>query len=136
MKTTENKITPFTIIDDLSYKKENLFKKGDEYEKAFDIFLTRRSFSNFSETVFYANEMNMCPLLNKQEVHDFLFHIVPKKKRWKKWDKKESDDKIQLLQEYYNYSRKDAVSVQHFFTDDDMKTIKAKLFKGGLKKKK
>lgn len=128
-------MNPFTFIDDLAFKKEHLLSKDPtgEMKKEFSPFLTAKHFSNFKDTIFYSNEMNMCPDLDKEEVYDFFFYIVPPKKRFAKWNKKNADSKIELIQEFYGYSRKRALDVQYFLNEEDMTTIKEKLYRGGTK---
>lgn len=129
-------MNPFDFIDDLSFKKQHLLSKdvNGELKKEFDSFLTIRHFSYFPETIFYSNEMNTCGNLNKEDIYDFFFYIIPAKKRFTKWPKRVADTQIEMIQEYYNYSRKKALEVQPLLNEDNMKYIAKKLDKGGAKK--
>ena len=75
----------FDYVKDLSFEKKYLF--SDETSKLYDKFLVNRSFSYFTDTLLYANSMNMCSLIDSKMHHDFYFHGIPRRKRFSKWNK-------------------------------------------------
>ena len=64
--------------------------------------------------------------------YDYLRSVVSKKKRFFKHDKKseKKDARIDLLQEYYDYSYNKAKSVAMLLTDDQVDIMKKRLYKG------
>jgi hypothetical protein len=125
---------PFEFVNDISDKKKNLIETEAD-EKEYVPFIVNRAFSNFPDTIFYANEANRLGQLDKKLQHDYLFHSVPKKKRWSKWNKKKTDENIALISEYYKYSVEKARAVSHLFTDDQLEIIRKTLEQGGVQKK-
>ncbi len=72
-----------------------------------DIFLTNRNFSNIKETLFYANMINVD--VDAQLNFDFYYYLLPKKKRFGKWYKKQKEnnatkESLNIIMEYYQCS--------------------------------
>ena len=99
-------MNPFDIIKDISYKKEGLISKHNESE--YVPFLTNRHFSYFSDTIYYANLMNLYSFLDNQLQHDYLINIIRKNNRFTKWNKKDNKAVIEAVQKYYGYSESKA----------------------------
>ena len=128
---------PFDYVNSINTSKENLMRgtENDELsEKGYDPFLTNRSLSYFEDTIGMANEMNQRPLVDKILQYEFLLNTIRKRKRFSKWVKPEKNEQVQLIQEFYGYSRKKAEQTAMILTDEQIIEIKTKLQKGGLKK--
>lgn len=114
-----------------------------EQEFKYEKWRTNSSLSNFIDTVFYANEMNMNSSITDQMHYDYLFYSIKKKKRYgikkTQLDKqleaqsKEQQEKISLIQEYYKYGYNKALAALGVLTDDQIEIIRKKLEKGGSK---
>ena len=67
-----------------------------------------------------------------KEDDDFLHQIVGKKSRKKQyWIKVKKLEDLEVIKEYYKYSNKRALESLYILTEDDIKQLKQKLFKGG-----
>ncbi len=121
---------PFDIVDDISYKKQRLIH-DEETEKLYVPFLVNRSFSYFGDTLFYAQEMNRYPHLDKKLQYDYLYNSLRKSKRYSKRFKKQMNSDIEAIQEYFQYSYEKAKYALRVLTKDQIKQIKLKLEKGG-----
>lgn len=129
-------MNPFDFVNSINYTKENLLENClPEDEKSYDPFLVNRSLSYFPETVVIANEMNRYHQVDNKLQYDFLRTVVRKKKRFSKWDKPEKQERIDLIKEYYGYSRQKAETVSDLLTDEQVQTIRSVLSKGGKSKK-
>ena len=109
-KNTSNseKVSPFAFINSLNEKKGRQVIEEDE--KEYSPFLTNRFYSFFQDTVFFANEVNRYNGLEKRDQFDFYYHLLPKKKRFTKWEKKSKDDElVSLIQEYHGCSHREAL---------------------------
>ncbi len=87
-------------------------------EKAFPPFPVMRSLSYSPDTLLIVNELNIHSTvfsgLSKLQQYDFLMKMVPKGRRYAKWEKSPKDEAIDFLVEHYKYSHtkaKDAVSL-------------------------
>jgi len=127
-----SKKSPFDFLNSINYSKQNLIKEPQD-EKEYVPFIVNRGLGYFQDTIMLANEMNVnCHIDNKMQ-YDFLKNTVRKRKRFSKWLKSDDDKKIDLLIEYFGYSRSVAKSVFDLFSEDDIKNIKKRLDKGGSK---
>ena len=102
-------------------------------EKEYIPFVVNKCLSYFPDTIFYANQINVRPGLDKKMQYDYLRLSASKRKRFSKWFKEEKNDNIKLIQEYYGYSYRRAKEVLDCLTDDNIKTIKDSLKTGGVK---
>lgn len=111
----------FDIMKDLSYEKEGLI--DDKNEGEYNPFLTNRFFSYFPDTIFYANQMNIANGLDNKLQHDYYLHSLRKNKRYSKWLKKENQEVIQAIQQYYGYSLSKAKEVFNILNKEHIEFI-------------
>lgn len=85
----DKKANPFDFIKCINSKQgyeENLSKVDD-----YNSFMTNRYLSFFSDTLFFANEINgYSGVINNKQQFDFYYYLLPtKKNRYSKWIKKD-----------------------------------------------
>ena len=125
-------MNPFDVINDISLKKAGLIT--GENEKDYNPFLTNRGLSYFPDTIFHAQEMNTLHHLDKKLQYDYLFNSIRKSKRFSKWSKKDNSKEIDVIIEYFGYSRKRAEEALTILDNEQIKAIKKLLDKGGVAK--
>lgn len=124
-------MTPFDFLNAINFTKENIVF-DDQTKKEYVPFLVNRGLSYFPDTVFYANEMNRYPFVDKDMQFQFLLNTIVKKKRFSKWAKKESDSQqLQMIKDHYGYSSEKAQVVLDILTKEQLKMIEEQQFKGG-----
>lgn len=125
---------PFDYVNEINVSKKDIMTGTDNdvlAEKGYDAFLTNRSLSNFPDTVWLANEMNIRhDIDNKLQFH-FLLNTVRPKKRFAKWAKKEKTGDVEVIKLYYGYNDVKARQALSVLTDDQIKTIRNRMEKGG-----
>lgn len=127
-------MNPFDYLNSINQNKKNLMDgtENDELaEKGYNAFLVNRGLSYFPDTVSYANEMNVNNHLDNKLQYLFFLNIVRPRKRFSKWFKKETNDDIEVIKEYYGYNDTKAMQTLSVLTDQQLNTIKQKLEKGG-----
>jgi hypothetical protein len=124
------KYTPFDFLGAITYSKEQLIV-DDETEKQYNPFIVNRGLSNSMDTVIWANEMNSRPHIDKKQQFVFLSKSIPKRKRYDKWAKAEEIDNLDLVMEYYGFSRDKAEVALSILTPDQLNYISKKRNKGG-----
>lgn len=127
-------MNPFDYLNSINQNKKNLMDgtENDELaEKGYNAFLVNRGLSYFPDTVSYANEMNVNNHLDNKLQYLFFLNIVRPRKRFSKWFKKETNDDIEAIKEYYGYNDTKAMQTLSVLTDQQLNTIKQKLEKGG-----
>jgi hypothetical protein len=123
------KLGLFDIINNI-YEKKGGFLSSDEL-KSYQPYMVNRALSQHKDLVFLANELNSLYNIDKDMHYAFLYHGVPKKRRYGKWAKNEDDkDKIAVIQEYYGYSYCRAKEVLPLLIDK-ISELEQKLTKGG-----
>jgi hypothetical protein len=127
-------MNPFDFINAVTNTKEDLIKKdpftAKEYKKS--AFIINRGLSYFVDTVAYANVMNQHSQIPPEWQFSFLLNSIVKKKRFSKWNEKEKLGKhFSLVKEYFKYSDEKAKVAMSILTDEQLKELEEKLYKGG-----
>ena len=99
-------------------------------EKGYNPYLVNRGLSYFQDTISLANEMNQNHFLDKKLQYEFLLNIVRKRKRFSKWHKKQEDENVDIICEYYNCSQRKAVEILKVLTEDQVSAIREVYLKG------
>jgi hypothetical protein len=126
-------LTPFDFIASVSTSKQDLMP-DDVAEKAYNAFLVNHGLSYFPDTVLFANEMNLNAALPKRMQYLFLLETLKPRKRWSKWHKREVDDDLQAVKDYYKCSWSKAREISRILTSDQIDELRARMFTGGRSK--
>lgn len=109
----------------------------DSADKQYVPFIINRGLSYFTDSVFYANEMNLHAHLPAKMQFDFLRNGLRPRKRFSKWSKKIDDSAdVALIMDKYQYSAEKARAVLHLFDEDALNEMRVKGDQGGTGKKK
>lgn len=129
-------LTFFDLMSAINAK--TYFVWDEEVEKAYQPYMVNKGFGQFKDTVLLANEMNQFPDLDKRLQFDFYYHMVPKGKRYGKWDKAEAQSKDEtMVMEYYGVSRDKSdsyIRTLDVVNPNWREEIKEKLERGGRKR--
>ena len=118
----------------INYTKEDLLNTEDEsVEKEYPPFVINRCLSYFIDTVLYANEMNQRGYLDKKIQFDYLTKSIRKNKRYSKWLKRESEENLDVIKEFYGYSNTKAREVLDIIGDEEIELMRQQLSTGGIK---
>ena len=120
----------FDYLNSINYSKENIMHDNLD-EKAYNSFMVNRGLSYFNDTVIYANEMNRYAHIDSKLQYDFLRTLIRKRKRFSKWTKEDKNSDIDLIKEYYGYSKEKAFQVLPLLSKEQLAFISKKLSKGG-----
>ncbi len=126
-------MNPFEFLNSINATKKNIMVDEDT-EKGYNPFMTNRGLSYFEDTVLFANEMNRASHLDNRLQYDFLRQGIRQRKRFSKWMKKETDDKVEVIKEYYGYSNDKAYAVIDLISDEMFDRMKKTISKGGKAK--
>ena len=111
-------------LNAINYEKKNLMDTDDEmWEKKYPPYVVNRCLAPFTDTIMLVNEMNKLHHLDKKLQFDFLLNSIRTRKRFAPWLKEEKIDNLECVKEYYGYS--------NILNDEQIKTIKDSLYKGG-----
>ena len=127
-------MSPFDFVKAINENKQDLIRDSENPDLAetfYKPFIINRAFSHFKDTIMYANELNMYPNTPHKLQNDYYLNSIRKGKRYSKWHKKEEDNKIEAIMEYYNVNYARAREIGNVLTDEQLTLIKIKLIKGG-----
>jgi len=123
-------MNPFDYLNSVNFTKKNIMI-DEETEKGYNSYIVNRSLSYFSDTIFYANEMNRFSSLDNKLKYNFFINTLRKRKRFSKFMKPEASSDIDVIKEYYNYSNTKAQQVVSLLSRDQIDKLKDRMFKGG-----
>lgn len=92
-------------------------------ESDYNIYLFNRSYSNFPDTILFANEINKYREIEPQLHYDFLRGVVSPAKRWATWHKPKSHPQATLISKYYNIPMRLAYDYVKFFSEKEFEFI-------------
>ena len=119
-------------LNAINHEKTNLLDTADEmWEKKYPPFIVNKCLAPFPDTIFLVNEMNMHHHLDKKLQFDFLLNSLRTRKRFTPWLKASKQKNLEYVKEYYGYNNEKAKSALKILNDEQIKTIKDSLNKGG-----
>ena len=119
-------------LNAINHEKTNLMDTDDEmWEKKYPAFIVNKCLAPFPDTIFLVNEMNINHHLDKKLQFDFLLNSLRTRKRYTPWLKASKQKDIEYVKEYYGYNNEKAKSALKILSDEQIKTIKDSLNKGG-----
>lgn len=118
-------MNPFDFVNSINNTKQHLMQDDPLAEREYVPYLTNRSLSNFSDTLFAANAMNTNHLLDRRMQYDYLFYSVTKKRRYGKWNKPEYNNRIEIdaIKAVFGYSEKKAKQAFRILKSEDIDKI-------------
>ena len=118
----------------INHTKKNLMNSDDVmWEKKYPAFMVNKVLSGFQDTVILTNEMNRNHFLDRDMQFQFLLNSIRSKKRFTPFLKASKIKDIECVKEYYGYNNEKAKTALDLLTKEQLKLIKEKLFKGGIK---
>ena len=121
-------------LNAINFTKKDLMKSEDDlWKKKYPAFIVNQMLSAFSYTIMLVNEMNRNHFIDKDMQFQFLLNSIRTKKRYSPFLRASKLKEIECVKEYYGYSNDKAKSALDILTNDEIKLIKEKLYKGGIK---
>ena len=115
------------ILSSINHNKENILRERDEREeKQYAPYVINRCLSYFPDTIFLVNSMNCIPNVDKRMHYEFLLNSVRKRKRFSKWLKREQNESLEWIKEYYKISDKKAREYVLLLSDEEIEDIKSR----------
>ena len=119
-------------LNAINHEKKNLLDTDDEmWEKKYPPFIVNKCLAPFPDTIMLVNEMNKHHQLDKKLQFDFLLNSLRTRKRYTPWLKASKQKNLEYVKEYYGYNNEKAKSALKILNDEQIKTIKDSLNKGG-----
>ena len=121
-------------LKSINQTKENLMDSDDPmWEKKYSPYIINKCISPFNDTIMFVNEINMRHHLENKLQYDFLLNTIRPKNRFAPWVRGSKIKDLEFIKEYYGYSNEKAKVALQILSNDQIKTIKDSLSKGGRK---
>ena len=75
--------------------------------------------------------MNEHPEISSKMQFDYLSLSIRKRKRFSKWLKQETDNNLEIIKEYFQYSDTKAKEISDILTTEEIEEIRQYLHHGG-----
>ena len=112
--------------------KEKLMDSDDKmWEKKYPAFIINKCVAPFSDTIHLVNEMNIHHHLDSKLQFDFLLNSLRRRDRYTPWLKAKKIKNLEYVKEYYGYNNEKAKVALDILDNEQVKTIKDSLNKGG-----
>ena len=119
-------------LNAINHSKKPLMDTEDEQiEKQYNSFIINRCLSYFIDTVLHSNLMNQYHEISAKMQFDYLSSSIRKRKRFSKWLKQETDNNLEIIKEYFQYSNTKAKEICDILTEEEIEEIKQYLHHGG-----
>ena len=126
-------MNPFDYVNSINYSKKNLMEDTDNdklAESGYNPFITNRSLSYFTDTIFYVNEINQYSHIDNKLQYDYLLNSIKPKKRFSKWVKNVGSDDLENVKLYFNYSTKKGLQALNILSPNQLQEITSKVIRG------
>jgi len=125
-------MNPFDYVNSITYDKKDIMV-DDVAEKGYNSYMVNHALSYYPDTVVIANQMNLYIHLDNKLKYSFLLNMVRKQKRFSKWMKPDTAENLEVVKAYYGYSNDKARQALTLLNDEQLATLKQKVYKGGRK---
>lgn len=121
-----SKKSPFDYIKSINTKSQY-----DEDLSGYVPFLANRAFAMHMDTIMFAEQMNQYHSLSPQLQYDFYYYGVRKGRRFGFPKKVEDHPQLEMVMNYFSYSRIKAEQALEILSEGDLMEIRKTLDKGG-----
>jgi hypothetical protein len=116
----------------INQTKEPLMDGDDEeWERKYPPFIVNKCVGAFPDTIMLVNEINQLPNVDRKLQFDFLINSLRPRKRYTPWLKANKLENLEYVKEFYGYSNVKAKAALDILSDDQLATIRKRLYKGG-----
>lgn len=119
------------IIHSILVTKKDL-SNDQEFAENYKPFVVNRALSNHVDCILFANEMNRLPNIdNILQYHFYINSIRGMKRKFQPWIKKDKNDVLDAVKEYYQINNAKALDALRILSPDQLEYITRKTEKGG-----
>ena len=120
-------------LNSINQSKKNIMDEDEDAVKGYPPFIVNKCMSGFTDSILFANEMNMHPHLDKKLQYDFYLNSLRKKKRFSPWLRQDKIKDLDYVKRHYGYSNEKAKQALRILTKEQLTFIKSKFDTGGTR---
>jgi hypothetical protein len=109
------------LLKDINVNKKNIIRNSED--KKYPLYSVLKCLNGI-DTLLLVNELNLRTGIEPAVAYDYLISIIPRKTRYNKWIKTQTNPDIDLIMEFYSYSRDKAVISLELLTPQQLTEIR------------
>lgn len=118
-----NKPNPFQYLDAITWTKDSSWADSDNEQ--YIPFILNRHFSQFADTVMYANDLNQRhDVMSKNMQFQYFLSSLPKRKRFGKWKKKTENADVDLLSKALHINKNKAEELLPLVSKEQLEKLR------------
>jgi hypothetical protein len=117
----------------INQSKKNIIDVDEDAAKGYPPYVVNKCLSGFTDSILFANEMNINHHLDKKMQYDFYINSLKPRKRFTPWVKKDTVENLELVKQYYGYNHSKAEAALRILTNSELQQIKKLLDTGGTR---
>lgn len=117
----------------INQSKKNILDDDINAAKTYPSYIINKCLSGFTDSILFANEMNINHHLDKKMQYDFYINSLKPRKRFTPWVKKDTVENLELVKQYYGYNHSKAEAALRILTNSELQQIKKLLDTGGTR---
>lgn len=126
---------PFDLVNSINKTKVHAFPDAwTEESTKYDAYMINKVFSYHTDSLMFANVMNIHWMMPGKMQYDFYFHGLEKRPRFAKWHKPHKEQSLEVIKKAYNVSDRIAREYLKILKPSDIRHLEEKQYKGGLEK--
>jgi hypothetical protein len=123
----------YRFINSINVKKDDL-RDDERIDKDYAPYFINLMLSYHKDTLFYAYNMDKNHRIAPRNQYVYLLNTVRPRKRFSKIHRSEKLDDVELIQTFFGYNVKKAKEALAILSSEQLKEIKQRSNRGGLKK--
>jgi hypothetical protein len=130
-----SEITVFDFVNQIlqGNSKGKQIELTEDNEELYNQYIINKALSFHRDCLFQVNMMNLYPNINSKMHFDFLLNTTRKYKRpFKPWIKPDNSEKVELIRQFFNISKREAIEIEDLVCEEDVEKIKQELNVGGI----
>lgn len=117
------------FFESINKTKKNIIL-DEKSEKFYVPYVVNKSMSYHKDALYHSNILNSLPNLDNKMQYDYYLNSLQKGNRYAKWHK-DDISQLELVMEFYGYSRAKAQIALEILSEEDLEAIKQGLYRGG-----
>lgn len=122
---------PFDYVNNICTSRQNIWVDPVS-DKEYAPYMVNKALSQHYDTILFAQEMNQRSHIPNRWQYDFYSNAIePKRKRFAKWHKPETLDRVEIIANHYQINRRTAEQYISLVNTSVIDNIMETLSKGG-----
>ena len=112
------------VLNSINYNKEDIFENLPEVTQSEYVpYVVNKCLSYFPDTILQSNAMNMHSGIDPRMQYHYMKNSIRKRKRFSKWNKSETSERLNAVKKHYGYSNQKAEDALRILSDNQLEHL-------------